>query len=144
MKKLNSLFALKVTCGPLVLAVAFLTLLPSSAQADGPDGAKLYVSANCVACHQANGAGIPATYPALMGNPLVAGDPDTIIKIILIGPEKVLPPGSPKFAGQMPPITGMSDAKIAAIVTYIRDKFGNGASPVDEDEVAKVKAALPK
>ena len=44
----------------------------------------------------------------------------------------------------MPPITGLSDAKIAAIVTYIRDKFGKGASAVDEDEVAKVKASLPK
>jgi mono/diheme cytochrome c family protein len=144
MKKLNSLFVLKAARGLLVPAVAFLTLLPTSAKADGPDGAKLYVSANCVACHQANGAGVPATYPALMGNPIVAGDPDTVIKILLIGPEKVLPPGSPKFSGQMPPITGLSDAKIAAIVTYIRAKFGNNAAPVDEDEVAKVKADLPK
>ena len=144
MKKLNPLFALKAASGLLVPMVAFLTLLPASAKADGPDGAKLYVSANCVACHQANGAGVPATYPALMANPIVSGDPDTIIKILLIGPEKVLPAGSPKFSGQMPPITGMSDAKIAAIVTYIRAKFGNNAAPVDEDEVAKVKASLPK
>ena len=144
MKKMKLLNATKACLRVTIPIIALLALLPNSAKADGPDGAKLYVSANCVACHQANGAGVPATYPALMGNPIVSGDPDTIIKILLIGPEKVLPPGSPKFAGQMPPITGMSDAKIAAVVSYIRDKFGNGASAVDEDEVAKVKAALPK
>ncbi len=133
------------TCRSLVVPMAvFLVLLPTLAKADGPDGAKLYVSSNCVLCHQANGSGIPSTYPALMGNPIIAGDPDTIIKILLVGPEKMLPPGSPKYSGQMPPIIGLSDAKIATLVTYIRAKFGNNAAPVNEDEVAKVKASLPK
>ena len=126
----------------MIPLAGFLALAPSLAKAGGPDGAKLYVDNNCVACHQANGSGVPGAFPALMGNPILTGDPDTIIKIILIGPEKVLPADSPKFSGKMPPITGLSDAKIAALVTYIRAKFGKGASAVDEDEVAKVKASL--
>jgi mono/diheme cytochrome c family protein len=133
---------MKIKKNILIPVAALLALTPSLAKADGPDGGKLYVSNNCVACHQANGSGVPGAFPALMGNPIVSGDPDTLIKILVLGPAKVLPADSPKFSGQMPPITGLSDAKIAALVTYIRAKFGNGASAVDEDEVTKVKASV--
>ncbi len=128
---------------PYILAwlAAWLALVPS-AQADPLDGAKVYADSNCAACHQPNGSGVPGAYPALVDQPIVAGDPDVVIKIVLIGPEKVLPPGGPKYSGQMPPIVGLSDAKLAALITFIRDKFGKGASAVDEDEVAKVRASL--
>jgi mono/diheme cytochrome c family protein len=135
---------MKISRNIIIPLAAALAVIATSAKADGPDGAKLYVSNNCVACHQATGSGVPGSFPALMGNPIVSGDPDTIIKILLLGPAKVLPADRPKFTGQMPPITGLSDAKIAALVTYIRAKFGNGASAVDEDEVTKVKASLPQ
>jgi len=120
--------------------IALLAATPKLASADGPDGAKIYTD-TCVVCHQADGGGVPTAFPALKGQAVVAGDPDTVIKILLIGPVKVLPADGPKFSGQMPPLT-LSDAKIAAVVTFIRSKFGNGASAVDEDEVAKVRAAL--
>ena len=144
MKIMKRLFAMKASRSIMVPLVALLAMTPKPAKADGPDGGKLFVANNCVACHQANGSGVPGTYPALMGAPVVAGDPDTVIRILLLGPAKVLPADRPKYSGVMPPITGLSDAKIAALVTYIRAKFGNGASAVDEAEVAKVKASLPK
>jgi nitrite reductase (NO-forming) len=125
----------------VIALVALLALTPKLATADGPDGGKVYAD-NCAVCHQANGAGVPTAFPALMGAPVVAGDADTVIKIVVEGPAKVLPADRPKYSGQMPPIAGLSDAKIAAVVTYIRDKFGKGASAVDEDEVTKVKASL--
>jgi mono/diheme cytochrome c family protein len=140
---MNRLFAMKVGRGIMVPLVALLAMTPKSAKADGPNGEKLF-TANCALCHQAGGGGVPTVYPALMGDPIVAGDPDTIIKIVLIGPTKVLPANRPKYSGVMTPITGLSDAKIAALVTYVRDKFGKGASAVDEVEVAKVKASLAK
>ena len=74
-----------------------------------------------------------------MGAPVIAGDADTVIKIIIEGPAKVLPADRPKYTGQMPPFI-LSDAKVAALVTYIRNKFGKGAASVSEDEVTKVKA----
>jgi len=143
MKFLKPFFA--ANAGRCIIAPLAALLITStiSAKADGPDGAKLYVDNNCVACHQADGAGVANTFPALKGNPLLAGDADILIKILILGPVKVLPPDSPKYSGQMPPLT-LSDAKIAALVTYIRNKFGNGAAAVDEDEVAKVRAALPQ
>ena len=129
---------MKIGQGIIIPLVALLTMTPKIARADG---AQLYAD-NCAACHKADGSGDTTSYPALMGQPVLAGDPDTVIKIILLGPAKVLPADRPKYTGQMPPITGLSDFKIAALVTYIRDKFGKGASAVDEDEVTKVKASL--
>jgi mono/diheme cytochrome c family protein len=134
---------MKISQSIIIPLVALLAMTPKSATADGPDGGKLY-TANCAACHQPTGSGLPTVYPALMGDSIVAGDPDTVIKIILVGPTKVLPADRPKYSGVMTPITGLSDAKIAALVTYIRDKFGKGASAVDEAEVTKVKASLAK
>src|ERR1039458_10314369 len=119
MRTLKPFFAMKACRSIIVPLVALLAMTPKPAKADGPDGAKLFISNNCVACHQANGSGVPGTYPALMGAPVVAGDPDTVIRILLLGPTKVLPADRPKYSGVMPPITGLSDAKIAVLVTYI-------------------------
>jgi mono/diheme cytochrome c family protein len=137
---MESLFAMKTSQIIMVPIVALLALTSKPAQADGPNGEKLYKD-TCSACHQASGSGLPTVYPALMGDPIVAGEPDTLIKIVLIGPTKVLPANRPKYSGVMTPITGLSDTKIAALITYVRAKFGKGASAVDEAEVAKVKAS---
>lgn len=142
MNSLLTMITLKTVRRSIVAATFLLALSPKPANADGPDGGALFVSNNCVACHQATGVGVPGAFPALAGNPIVAGDQDTLIKILLVGPEKVLPADSPKFTGKMPPVPQLSDAKIAAILTYIRAKFGNGAAAVTEDEVTKVRASL--
>jgi len=133
---------MKINPSLIIPMVALLAITAPTAKADGPDGGKVYADNNCVVCHQANGAGVPGSFPALMGSPVVSGDADTVIKIILVGPEKVLPASSPKYTGKMPPVPPLSDAKIAALVTYIRAKFGNGASAVTEDDVTRVKASL--
>ena len=134
---------MKISSNSIIISgVALLALTVGRTLADGPDGAQLYVDNTCVACHQAGGTGVAGTYPALKGAAVVSGDPDTLIKLILLGPEKVLPANSPKFPAPMPPVPKMSDAKIAALLTYIRATFGNGASAIDEADVAKVRASL--
>jgi len=135
---------MKIIQSTILFTAISLASFVSSVKADDDTsfGAKQYVDNNCVACHQAGGTGVPGSYPALKGAPVVSGDQDTLIKLILLGPEKVLPANSPKFPAPMPPVPKMSDAKIAALLTYIRATFGNGAAPVTEDEVAKVRASL--
>lgn len=107
------------------------------------DGAKDF-SESCMACHQANGAGIPGAYPALANDPVVNGDPDTVIKVVLLGPAQVLPASQTKYSGVMPSFAQLSDAKIAAILTYVRSSFGNTASAIDESQVTAVRSANAK
>ena len=140
MNIINDCFAIRYG-RRLVVPFILLAAAPSLLKADGPNGESIYTQ-NCAACHQPSGAGIPSVYPALMGSSVVAGDADTVIKLVVAGPAKVLPADRPKYSGQMPAFAGLSDAQIAVLVTYVRNKFGNGAAAVNQDQVTKVKASL--
>ena len=90
-------------------------------------GATVY-AANCVACHQANGKGVPNAFPALDGSKIVNGPPPDQIHLVLEGK-----PGT-----AMPPWKGLSDADIAAVITYTRNSWGNHSGEVMP---AAIKAA---
>ena len=85
-------------------------------------------SANCVACHMANGQGLPGTFPALAGGAITTGDIGVHISQIIKG-KNLMPP----FGEQL------SDAEIAAVVTYERNSWGNDTGDVVQP--ADVKAA---
>ena len=123
----------------LCLVLAFIAFNAGWSRADGLDGAQLYAD-NCAACHKPDGSGLATFYPALAGQAVVAGDPDTLIRVVVLGPANVLPADRPKFTGVMPPVK-LSDAKLAALLSYVRDKFGKGAAAITEDDVAKVRTA---
>src|SRR5262245_58236479 len=54
-------------------------------------GAQLYKQA-CATCHMPDGSGVPGLQPALVDSPVVAGDPRTLIRVVMHGPAKALPP----------------------------------------------------
>jgi len=84
-------------------------------------GEKVF-NANCAACHQANGQGVPGAFPALVAVPSVVGPQSGRIGILLKG----------KNAG-MPAWKQLSDVEIAAVITYTRNAWANagtGADPV--------------
>ena len=88
-------------------------------------GEQVY-SANCVACHQANGSGLAAMKaPALAGSKLVTGAEGEQIDVVLNG--------RPNTA--MQPFRQLSDAELAAVITYTRNSWGNKASEVQPAEV---------
>jgi cytochrome c oxidase subunit II len=88
-------------------------------------GEKVYAS-NCVACHQAQGQGTPAMKaPALAGNKNITGREETPIDTVLHG--------RPNTAMQS--FKQLSDTEIAAVVTYVRNSWGNKASDVQPAEV---------
>ncbi len=76
-------------------------------------GEKVY-AANCVACHQANGGGVPGAFPALAGAASVNGPQEGQIAILLNGKN-----GMPAWKATL------SDTEIAAVITYTRNSFGN-------------------
>jgi cytochrome c oxidase subunit 2 len=77
-------------------------------------GAKVY-AANCVACHQATGAGLPKVFPALSGSKIVNGPKDAQVQLVLSG----------KAGTAMAPFKHLSDADIAAVITYTRNNWAN-------------------
>jgi len=101
-----------------------------AAQADDPSktwtidelkqrGEKVY-TANCAACHQASGKGVPGAFPPLDGDPVVNGPRAAQINVVLNG--KV------DGAMQMPAWKAvLSDTEIAAVITYTRNNWSNKA-----------------
>jgi cytochrome c oxidase subunit 2 len=77
-------------------------------------GEKVY-AANCVACHQATGKGVPGAFPALEGSKLVLGPQDGHIEILLKG----------KAGTAMASFKQLSDTELAAVMTYTRNAWGN-------------------
>jgi cytochrome c oxidase subunit 2 len=91
-------------------------------------GEKVYAG-NCVACHQPTGMGLPGNFPALSGSKIVNGPKEEQIKIVLNG---IVKDGKPTA---MASFKHLSDADIAAVVTYTRNnwanKKGDMATPAD-------------
>jgi cytochrome c oxidase subunit 2 len=77
-------------------------------------GAQVY-AANCVACHQANGKGVPGAFPALDASPVVTGPKAEQINVVMNGRKG------------MPPFKQLSDTEIAAVITYTRNNWSNKA-----------------
>ena len=103
---------------------------------DRSRGAQLYQQI-CAACHMPDGNGVSGMQPPLLGSAVVAGDPATLIRVVLQGPGQVLPADRPKYANQMPPFaSALNDADIAEILTFSRRVFGKGASSITAAQVA--------
>jgi mono/diheme cytochrome c family protein len=78
--------------------------------------------------------------PDLTASAVVTGTPEVLIDVLLRGPAQALPADRPRYANAMPAFANLADADMAALVTYVRQEFGNGASAVGADQVAAVRA----
>ncbi len=110
-----------------------------AALADDPDktwdlaalmarGEKVY-QANCVACHQPTGMGMPPAFPALSGSKVVNGPQDAQIALVLKG----------KQGTAMAPFDRLTDVELAAVITYSRNSWANTSG--DAVLPADIKAA---
>jgi mono/diheme cytochrome c family protein len=105
-------------------------------------GARLYMQ-NCIACHQRNGEGVPGVQPALAGTPVTIGDPAELAAWVMYNTRPAsLPAG--QYRGVMPQFAYLKDTELAELLTYVRTSFGNSASPVTPDLIAKVRAEHAK
>ena len=102
------------------------------------NGASVY-NANCASCHGNNGQGTPPVFPPLAKNPVVAGDPKALIHIVKYGLTTPIKVGGNTYHGMMPAWSPqVSDADIAAALTYIRSSWGNSAAPISAADVSSV------
>jgi glucose/arabinose dehydrogenase/cytochrome c5 len=115
--------------------------IPASAVMDPAEearGAELYQQA-CAACHMADGSGVSGMMPAVAGSALVAGDPDTLVKLIVKGADAALPRGRPAYSNRMPAFSTWPDPDVAAVLSHLRRAFGGGAPPISPAQVAAVR-----
>ncbi|WP_375055956.1 c-type cytochrome [Zobellella sp. DQSA1] len=110
-----------------IISISMALLLGSGLAQAGNEGEQLFQQ-NCMACHQTQGQGIPGAFPALADNPLVQGNREQLLKVVLHGRG-----GMPAFAQSLP------DHKIAAILSYVRSHWGNEAGAIAELEVAAIR-----
>lgn len=89
----------------------------------------------CVACHGADGKGVPGAFPSLDGADWATGDPSVPVRIILAGLQGPIEVSGQKYNNIMPPHTDLKDAEIADVLTYVRQTWSNDATPVAEDFV---------
>ncbi len=88
-------------------------------------GKEVYTG-SCAACHQANGGGIPGAFPALAGGKIATGPAKDHINIVVHGKTGT---AMQAFGPQL------SDADLAAVITYERNSWGNTASVVQPSDV---------
>jgi mono/diheme cytochrome c family protein len=83
--------------------------------------------------------GLSGTFPPLAGNPVVTGDPTTVIHIVKYGLNGKIVVKGQTYNGVMPHWGQMlSDGDIAAAITYVRSSWGNHASAVSAADVTAV------
>jgi len=96
----------------------------------------------CMACHQVHGKGMASLAPPLAGSSWVTGSEERLVRIALQGVHGPLVVGETEWNLAMPGLVvnpHMTDENLAAILTYVRRAWGNGADPVAPERVGSVR-----
>ena len=119
-------------------------------RAAGPAGAaptipaasgEMVYSAICTPCHQEGGVGLEGRYPPLAGSEWVHKGASVPVRIVLNGLAGPISVKGKTIQSEMPAIgLQLSDAEIAAVLTYVRSAWGNQAGAVDEALVKRLRA----
>lgn len=100
----------------------------------------------CVTCHQPDGKGLDPAFPSIENSPWITGDLTRLVKITLYGLMGPIEVNGKQYDGQVPmtPFGGMlKDEEIAAVLTFVRNSFGNRADPVAAAQVKAVREQQP-
>ena len=105
------------------------------------DRGKKIFSANCATCHQASGTGVAGQYPPLAKSEYVNGGTKRLGMILLKGLQGPLTVLGAQYgsAVMQPWEKTLSDAKIADVLTYIRQDWGNTGGPVAAEGIAALR-----
>jgi len=90
-------------------------------------GEALYVN-YCASCHKTNGRGVDGTFPSLIRSPVVTGNADSLIHVVLTGKK------------EMPQFSFIEDKDLAVILTYVRKRFGPQSSPISASAIQAQRA----
>ncbi|MSU46588.1 MAG: cytochrome c [Lacunisphaera sp.] len=118
----------------------------ATAEALAKEGAALFTQ-NCATCHMADGGGVPYLQPSIKGSAGISNpDPQLFLSLILRG-SAVLDEGAKAYENDMAPQDHLSDTEIAAVATYVRQRFA--AQPITKPvtpadvAIARARPGLP-
>ena len=97
-------------------------------------GAQIYAE-SCVVCHLEDGRGVPKMQPPLVGSHVVSDEPATFAALLLRGAAASLPATRASYESEMPTFEALSDEELAAVMTYVRARFGNRPRPVTPAQI---------
>lgn len=90
----------------------------------------------CSTCHQSNGEGVDGAFPTLVGTDYVTGNVGRFAGIIVHGLYGEMEVNGDTYNGNMPAWgEEISDEEVAAVMTYVRNSFGNNSSDVPVDSI---------
>lgn len=98
----------------------------------------------CLACHQLDGSGVPGMYPPLRETEWVTGDKNTLIEVVMNGLSGTIEVNGEVYNQEMAASGFLSDEEIAAVLTYIRNGFGNDSGGVSAAEVASIREEVSR
>jgi mono/diheme cytochrome c family protein len=131
----------------LVAIYLFAQTKPKSTSQGGVDKAsvergKTIYTTYCLACHQADGSGVPGLNPPLIKTKWVLGDKNQLITIILKGMDQPIEVDGEEYNNVMASHAFLKDPEIADVLNYVRNSFGNKASGIRPADVKAVRATV--
>jgi len=124
-------------------SVAELTSYQLSTSGPDIDQGKVVYESICGLCHNNDGMGKPNQAPPFVGSEWVLGSPNRMIRIPLFGLSGPLKVKGQDWNLAMPNMgAALPDDDLAAVLTYIRQSWGNKASAITPEQVKAVKAEV--
>jgi glucose/arabinose dehydrogenase/mono/diheme cytochrome c family protein len=99
---------------------------------------KLLYLQHCVICHQSSGQGSPGTFPPLAKSDYLATNTEGSIFALVQGLSGRITVNGTNYDGVMPPVL-LDDTKVADVLTYARNAFGNAGQAITPEEVRAVR-----
>jgi mono/diheme cytochrome c family protein len=123
---------------------AFLSWRPvtpyqNTLQASMERGKKTYAE-QCLACHMADGTGVPSMNPPLLKTKFVLGDKTILVQLVLRGMSGEVDIEGNIYHNVMAAHAELTDQQIADVLTYIRNSFGNKAKAISAEDVKRIRA----
>ncbi len=142
----------KISDGDLKAVAAFLKdqSTPESAPPQAIDASDPVMKAGqaiyrdqCAACHKIDGGGVADMFPALRAAPSVrAGNSTLLIRVVVDGAKSASTDGAPTGPGMPSYAWQLNDKQVAAVLTYVRNAWGNAAAAVPESAVRSARTSL--
>lgn len=119
---------------------------PEAAPGAKPDGKALFM-ASCAMCHQSEAQGVPGAFPPLAKSDYLATISNSrrqeLVEIVLRGRTGKITVNGTEYNGVMTPVAGLDDEKLATLLSWVANSWGNKAPAFTTDEVKKLREALP-